>query len=121
MKYTRLFADESDQSDFDDVEVEFVSTDYVAGADPLQLSPEMDAEAYRLMKAPAGWSSDWHPSSARNLFVVLSGIWEVTASSNETKRFKPSDVLLVEDTSGKGHKSAVVSEDDSLALMVQLA
>ena len=25
------------------------------------------------MKAPAGWSSDWHPSSARNLFFVLSG------------------------------------------------
>jgi quercetin dioxygenase-like cupin family protein len=57
------------------------------------------------MNAPAGWSSDWHPSSARDIFFVLTGEWEVTASDGESRRFGAGSVLLVEDTSGKGPSS----------------
>ena len=121
MRYTRLFSDEQGESHFEEVEIELASTDYVEGAAPLQLSSPHAAADYRFMDAPAGWTSDWHPSSARNLFVVLSGEWEVTASDGEARRFKTGDVLLVEDTTGKGHRSRVTSNDNSLALMVQLA
>src|ERR1044072_9294279 len=97
MRYTRLFSDKLGESHFNEVEVEFASTDYVAGAAPLQLSVLHATVDYRFMNAPAGWTSDWHASVARNLFVVLSGEWEVTASDKETRRFKRGDVLLVED------------------------
>src|SRR2546423_8132429 len=120
MRYTRLFSDEQGESHFDEVEIKFASTDYVAGAAPLKLSLPRAAVDYRFMEAPAGWTSDWHPSSARNLFVVLIGEWEVTASDGETRRFKTGDMLLVEDTTGKGHASRVVREENSVALMVQL-
>ena len=121
MRYTRLFSDERGESHFGEVEIEFASTDYVEGAAPLKLSPSHSAVDYRFMDAPAGWTSDWHPSSARNLFVVLSGEWEVTASDGEARRFKTGDVLLVEDTTGKGHTSRVVSEEDSVALMIEVS
>ena len=121
MRYIRLFSDEQGDSHFDEVEIEFTTTDYVEGAAPLQLSHPHAVVDYRFMQAPAGWTSDWHPSSARNLFVVLSGEWEVTASDGDARRFKTADVLLVEDTSGKGHASRVVGDSDSLALMIQLA
>ena len=120
MRYTRLLSDEGGESHFDEVEIGFAGTDYVAGAAPLELSAAQGAENYSFMHAPAGWSSDWHASSARNLFVVLSGEWEVTASDGDARRFKTGDVLLVEDITGKGHQSRVVSEVDSAALMVQL-
>ena len=116
-----MFSDEQGASHFDEVEIEFASTDYVEGAAPLKLSPPHAAVDYRFMDAPAGWTSDWHPSSARNLFVVLSGEWGVTASDGETRRFKTGDVLFVEDTTGKGHRSRVVSEVDSVAVMVELS
>src|SRR5437016_2616580 len=121
MRYTRLFSNEQGESHFDEVEIEFANTDYVEGAPPLKLSPSEKAVEYSFMDAPAGWTSDWHPSSARNLFVVLSDGWEVTASDGETRRFNTGEVLLVEDTTGKGHRSRVTSNDNSLALMVQLA
>jgi len=121
MRYTRLFSDEQGESHFVEVELEFASTDYVEGSAPLRLSPAQAAVDYRFMDAPAGWTSDGHPSSARNFFVVLSGEWEVTASDGEARRFKTGDVLLVEDTTGKGHRSRVVSEVDSLALLVKLS
>ena len=72
------------------------------------------------MNAPAGWASDWHPSPARNMFFVLTGEWEVSASDGETRKFSAGSALLVEDTTGKGHSSRVVSGTDSLAAMVQL-
>jgi quercetin dioxygenase-like cupin family protein len=121
MRYTRLFSDEQGESHFDEVELEFASTDYVESSAPLRLSPAQAAADYRFMDAPAGWTSDWHPSSARNLFVVLSGEWEVTASDGETRRFKTEDILFVEDTTGKGHASRVVSDENSVAVMIKLS
>jgi len=118
MKYIRLFAGDAGESHFEDVEIEFTSSEYTASAPPLGLSSMSSAAEFGFMKAPAGWKSEWHPSSARNFFVVVSGEWEVTASDGETRRFGPQSLLLVEDTTGKGHKSRVVS-DSIVALIVE--
>lgn len=120
MKYPRLYATEDGESHFEHGEIDLVLADYVPSAPPLSLSETSAATQFGFMEAPVGWTSDWHPSSARNLFVVLSGEWEVTASDGESRRFGVGSVLLVEDTRGKGHRSRVVSEIDSLAVMVEL-
>jgi hypothetical protein len=118
--YTRLYSDDQGESHFEDVEIDLTLTDYAPPAPPLSLSSFTPAKQFGFMNAPAGWSSDWHPATARTIFFVLSGEWEVTASDGETRRFKDGSVLLVEDTSGKGHSSRVVGQIDSLAAMVQL-
>ena len=120
MKYTRLFAADDGESHFADVEIQFADSDYESSAPPLGLSSFSDATQFGFMNAPSGWESDWHPSSARNFFVVMTGEWEVTASDGKTRRFRNGDLLLVEDTTGKGHKSKVIGDADSLAVMVQL-
>jgi len=118
--YTKLYADAQGESHFADVEIDLTLTEYAPPAPPLELSSTTPANHFGFMKAPAGWSSDWHPTSARNIFCVLTGEWEVTASDGETRRFSTGSVLLVDDTTGKGHTSRVVGEIDSLALMLQL-
>jgi EutQ-like cupin domain len=120
MSYTRLYASEDGQSHFEQVEFDLSLTEYAPPAPPLELSTMIAATECGLMKAPAGWQSDWHTSTARNLFVVLSGEWEVTASDGECRRFSTGDVLLVEDTTGKGHSSRVLSEAESVALLIRL-
>lgn len=118
MRYARLFADTHGESHFDDVEIDYTATDYVQSAAPLDLSDTFPADQFGFMRAPAGWSSDFHVSSARNMFVVLTGEWEVTASDGESRRFGVASTLLVEDTSGRGHSSRVVT--DSIAAIVRL-
>jgi len=118
--YPRLFAGADGESHFEDVEIELKLNDYTPPAPPLELSSFTLATQVGFMNAPAGWSSDWHPATARAIFFVLSGEWEVTASDGESRRFPAGSVLLVEDATGKGHSSRVVSEIDSLAAMVQL-
>ncbi len=77
MRYARLFADDSGESHFDDIEIEFTATDYVQSAAPLDFSVTFPASQVAFMRAPAGWASEFHVSSARNMFVVLSGTLEV--------------------------------------------
>jgi hypothetical protein len=118
MEYIRLFADEAGESHFDDVQIEFADSEYTSSAPPLGLSSMLAATHLGFMNAPAGWESDWHSSSGRNFFVVIHGEWEVTASDGERRRFGSQSLLLVEDTTGKGHKSRVIS--DSMAAMIEL-
>ena len=118
--YIRLFADDLGESHFEEIALELTLTEYAPPAAPLGLSPFMQSSEVGFMNAPSGWSSDWHPSSGRNLFFVLSGEWEVTASDGESRRFATGSVLLVEDTHGKGHRSRVTSGTASLAAMVSL-
>jgi hypothetical protein len=119
--YARLYSDASGESHFEDVELDLASTDYTPSAPPLFLSDITATTQFRFMKAPAGWTSDWHTSSARTMFFVLTGEWEVTASDGESRRFSAGSGLLVEDINGRGHSSRVTTEEDSLAAMVELA
>ncbi|HYX28014.1 MAG TPA: hypothetical protein VE863_05565 [Pyrinomonadaceae bacterium] len=119
--FTRLFSDSSGHSHFDDVEVDFAPVDYTDAAPPLNLSDTTIAKHVRFMEAPAGWTSDWHTSAARTLFIVLSGEWEVTVSDGESRRFAIGSAILLESTTGIGHSSRITSVDGSLAAMIELA
>jgi hypothetical protein len=119
--FTRLYSDSSGESHFDDVEVQFSSTDYTVAAPPLNLSDITNAKHFRFMEAPAGWSSDWHTSPARSLFIVMSGEWEVTVSDGESRRFAIGSAILLESTSGVGHSSRITSVDGSLAAMIEIS
>jgi uncharacterized protein DUF861 len=118
MKYIRLYADTDGESHFEDVEADSVATNFVSSAPPMDLSKPIPAEHFAFMNTPGGWASDWHTSSGRNFFVVLSGEWEVTVSDGETRQFVAGSAVLVEDTTGKGHCSRVIAE--SLSAVVQL-
>jgi hypothetical protein len=118
--YVRLFADSEGESHFADLESGLSSVIFAPATPPLFVSSPLDATHVSFFGAPAGWRSDWHPSSGRNLFCVISGEWEIGASDGEMRRFSQGDVLLVEDVTGKGHVSRVTSDVDSLALLIAL-
>ena len=119
--YCRLYVDSNGESHFDDVEVELCETPFAPSSPPLWLSELGAAVRAAFLGGPAGWQGEWHQSTGRNLFVVIKGEWEVEVSDGEKRMFSPTDVLLLEDTSGKGHNSRVTSSDDSLALFVELS
>lgn len=118
--YTRLYTDESGETHFEDLEAELGPVDFAPPSAPLDLSVPIAATQFAFLGGPAGWQSDWHVSSARNMFVIVSGEWELEASDGEVRRLGPHTVLLVEDVTGKGHRSRVLSDEGSLAIAVQL-
>ncbi len=78
------------------------------------------ASDVRFIGAPAGWDSDPHPAPRRQYVVMLAGTCEATTSDGEVRVFTPGDVVLLEDTSGAGHRTRVPDGADWLAMVVVL-
>ncbi len=120
MKYTRIYTDSNGESHFEDVEVELKQVDFAPPAPPVFLSSFSPATQYAFISGPAGWYGDWHPAPQRQVFFYLSGELEAEVSDGEVRRFGPGSVVLVEDTTGKGHTSRVVGASSVLMAVVQL-
>jgi hypothetical protein len=104
MKYVRMFADDEGESHFEDVEVGFSDLDYAPPPPPLEMSDFRKASQFVFMRMPPGWEGDtFHHSPTRQWAVIVSERVMGTTSDGETRVFEPRDVLLMEDTHGKGH------------------
>jgi hypothetical protein len=51
----------------------------------------------------------WHPAPRRQYVINLDAGVEITASDGEKRVIGAGEVILVEDTTGKGHLSKAVS------------
>jgi hypothetical protein len=116
----RIFADSDGETHFDEVEFELTPTDFAPPASPLHVSPIMPATGYALVRFPVGWVGDWHPTPRRQIFFWLAGQIEGEVSDGERRLAVAGEASLLEDTTGRGHRSWVVGDDDVLAAVVQL-
>ena len=103
MKIHRLYADDKGESHFQDVEVEFTESG-PAG----RLSPRLPATGIIFREVPPAYDLDWHPAPRRQYIINLDAGVEITASDGEKRRIGAGEILLVEDTWGKGHLSKAV-------------
>lgn len=123
LRYTRIYTGEDNETHFDDVPVTFVYQDYGKNI-PTVWFPEdgiMEAAGFHFVSMPAGWDGgDWHPAPRRQFIIPLSGEMWFKVSDGEERILGPGDVLLVEDTAGKGHISRMVSTGPGLFAVVPL-
>jgi hypothetical protein len=120
MQYVRLYSDAAGETHFATVNVDMRLVDFSPPAPLLHLADFAPAERFTFGAIPAGWHGDWHPTPRPQMFFFLAGIWEVTASDGEVRRFTRGSVALAEDTTGKGHVTRIVGDEDALAAIVQL-
>jgi hypothetical protein len=103
MKITRLYADEKGESHFQDVEVEFE-----APTPSGRVSARQKATGIIFREVPPDYDLDWHPAPRRQYIINLDAGVQLTASDGESRRIKAGEVVLVEDTWGKGHLSKAI-------------
>lgn len=116
--YVRLFADAAGESHFEDIEVELRPVNFAPPAPALNLSMLAPASQYAFAYVPSDWDDDWHPSPRRQLRILLTGEVEDHASDGTVRRHGPGSVVLMEDLSGRGHRTR--PQGDVQALVVQL-
>jgi len=118
--YVCLYADSGGESHFRDVEVQLRETDFAPPAPPLNVSSFSSASEYGFATAPLGWHGDWHPTPQRQFLFYIAGEVEVGVSDGEVRTFGPGDIVLVEDTTGKGHVSRVLDSAEVLNAIMRL-
>ena len=126
LPYVHLYADSNGVSHFRDERLAFTA----AAADPSLASPQLsNARAITsrvLSKAPGatllvlkrGAEEDWHRAPRRMYLIVVQGMSEVTAGDGEVRRFGLGSLLLMDDTTGKGHITRAVGDVDHVALTI---
>ena len=120
MHYTRLYADENGLSHFADGAIALSELAYTPPAPPFFLSDPEAAHAVAVTEIPPGWVGDWHPSPTLQWWFQLAGEVEVEVSDGEKRRFVAGSIVRVEDTTGRGHVTRVVSAEPVRAVYVQL-
>ena len=103
MRIHNLYTDASVESHFRDVEVEWVE-ETRAG----RLSKRLPAAGIIFRQVPPTYDLDWHPAPRRQYIINLDAGVRLTASDGESRVIGAGEVILVEDTTGKGHLSQAV-------------
>jgi hypothetical protein len=114
----RLHADENGESHFSDESISLSLAEFAPPAPPILVSPPNSAARSMFLALPDEWSGAAHPAPRRQLMVMMRGAIEVTVSDGESRTFAAGDVILVEDTTGKGHTTRSAAPD-SLAVVIQ--
>jgi hypothetical protein len=105
MKIHRLYTDAAGDSHFADVEIEYVETTRSG-----RLSKRLPATGIIFREVPPTYDLDWHPAPRRQYIINLDNGVQITASDGEARVIQAGEVLLVEDTTGKGHLSKAIND-----------
>jgi hypothetical protein len=114
MKITRIYTGPDNESHFEEKEVELKFNG------DMEVSALESAEGILFRRAPASHLHSFHPAPRRQYVITLSGQVEIETGDGTVKRFGPGDVMLADDTSGRGHITRVVGGQPRVYVMIPL-
>jgi hypothetical protein len=120
MNYIRLYTDETGESRIEEIEIALTSQDFAPPAVPLDLSDPVEARRVVFGSFPVGWVGERHVAPRRQFAFQLTGELEVEVGGGRKHVFGPGSIALLEDTTGAGHITRVVSDVPVTAAFVQL-
>jgi hypothetical protein len=115
MRIHHLYTDAQGESHFEDMHVEYVET--IGGG---RVSKRFPVTSLMFRETPPAHHLDWHPAPWRQYIINLDNGVQITASDGETRVIGAGEVVLVEDTTGKGHLSTAINDQLRHAIFVLL-
>ena len=109
----RIYTGDDGESHFEDINLEVAGEEGIA-AYGLTLKPE--SMTFRTQQP--GVDLDFHPAPRRQYIISLSGQVEVGLGSGEKRIFGAGDVMLADDTTGRGHTTRVVGDEPRVSIVV---
>ncbi|MFC1986884.1 cupin domain-containing protein [Chloroflexota bacterium] len=114
-KVTRLYTGPDGESHFDDTGIPIEGDGGI-----MRRSQLMKATGVRFSETDSGYKRDWHNASPRQLVIMLEGEGEIEVGDGTKHRFGPGNIVLIEDTTGRGHIFRVVSNQPAKTINVRL-
>ncbi len=115
MKVTRVYADANGDSRFEEVEVPLTDRGEIG-----RLSENIQVTTLQMRTVSADYDYDFHHAPQRQYIVLLDGGVEIESSLGEVRQFQTGEILLMEDTSGKGHRTRNLEKRERTSLFIHL-
>jgi len=96
----RIYSDTDGDSHFEDVKIPLTQAGMVG-----KLSEAIATKSLIFREVDPTYDWDFHCAPQRQYIVLLDGEIEIETSLHDKRTFRAGDILLVEDTTGKGHKT----------------
>ena len=100
MQITRVYSDENGDSRFEEISIPLNPSGDIGS-----LSEKYRAESVAFREVTPGYDYDFHTAPDRQFIILLDGEIEIETSLGERRRFGAGEILLMEDVTGKGHKT----------------
>ena len=115
MKVTRVYADDRGESHFAEQAFGLRDAGMIG-----HLSEPIPAKSVVFRRNDPGYDYDWHVAPRRQFIVLLDGAIEIETSDGARRTFRGGDVLLLEDTAGRGHRTRHVEPRERRSLFIVL-
>ncbi len=115
MKVVRVYAGDDGESHFEDVRIELSK----AGLGS-RLSSLVSGPGVMFREVDGDYDLDFHNAPRRQLVVNLRGAVDITVGDGTVRRLQAGDILLAEDTEGRGHRSAAVDGQPRTCLFIPI-
>jgi len=115
MKVPRLYTGSDGESHFEDIDIPLEST-----SDVDRRSELMKATGILFRETGGEYSLDWHNAPRRQFIITLEGQVEIVIGDGTKRQLGPGDILLAEDTTGRGHISRAVNNQPRTSIIVIL-
>lgn len=115
MKIARLYTGSDGESHFEDIEIILEDRGDVG-----KLSQLQSATGIIFRETRPDYNYAWHTAPRRQYVIMLNGEVEIEVGDGTTRRFGPGDILLAEDTTGRGHRSRAVNNQPRTSIFITL-
>jgi hypothetical protein len=96
----RIYSDENGDSHFQEISVPLKENGIVG-----KLSDAVAAKEVIFREVEPTYDWDFHTAPQKQYIILLDGEIEIETSLHQKRKFIGGDVILVEDTTGKGHRT----------------
>jgi len=116
MRVTRIFTGADGESHFEDMDIPLKDLGSVGA-----MSKLIEATGVVFRETGADYDLDWHNAPRRQFVLMLSGgEVEIEVRDGSKRRLGPGDILLAEDTTGRGHISRAVDDEPRVSIFITL-
>lgn len=112
---TRIYSDENGDSYFEDI---FIPMNNAGDIGALSESQPVKGIVFR--EVEPGYDYDFHNAPQKQYIILLDGGIEIETSQGDIRRFGAGEILLVEDTKGKGHRTRNLNSEKRRSVFVTL-
>jgi hypothetical protein len=112
---TRVYSDSNGDTHFEDIEIPLTDAGSIG-----KLSDPLPATGIIFREVEPSYDWNFHTAPPKQYIILLEGEIEIETSLGKKRTFKVGEVLLVEDTTDRGHKTRNLQPEKRRSIFITL-